>query len=285
MAPQSVTGSGVSKVGGLTLLAPLTASQELELLPLIAQGRQAAHVLQSSELTPAERRRLQRRVNEGRDAESTLLRATLGLVRRRVRERGFPFVSEDLELAGVEGLVNALRRFDPDKGVRFSTYAYPWITKLVNQAIRQHAGLSEHEMTQLLALQKLLRTDVGRTFGAKEVASKLGVSLATARDLIETNQRFADRSVDEFDEEKVVPASVPSDTHEAPRWVIDELRALCGKDFDAFWQFAHKTMSLEELARGKGISRQAMTKRIEKRRRAVRESSQAQRLQAWLDQQ
>ena len=285
MAPQPDGERGVSTVGGLTLLAPLTASQELELLPRIALGRQSAQLLASNDLTPTERRRLQRRVNEGRDGESTLLRATLGLVRRRVRERGFPFANEDLELAGVEGLVNALRRFDPDKGVRFSTYAYPWITKLVNQAIRQHAGLSEHEMSQLLALQKLLRTDVRRTFGAKEVASKLGVSLATARDLIETNQRFADRSVDEFDEEKVQPATVLSDTHEAPRWVIDELRALCGKDFDAFWQFAHKTMSLEELARGKGISRQAMTKRIEKCRRAVKESAQAQRLQAWLDQQ
>jgi RNA polymerase sigma factor (sigma-70 family) len=262
----------------------LTATQELELLPKIAAGRQAAQMLEDATISMAERRRLQRRVNEGHDAESTLLCATLGLVRRRVRERGFPFATEDLELAGVEGLVNALRRFDPDKGVRFSTYAYLWITKLVNQAIRQHAGLSEHEMNQLLSLQKLLRTDIGRHFGAKEVAAKLGVSVAVARDLIETNQRFADRSSDGFDDDKVsVVASV--DSPEAPKWVIDELRTLCGKDFDAFWQFAHKTMSLEELARGKGISRQAMSKRIEKCRRAVRESPQAQRLQSWLDQQ
>ena len=45
-----------------------------------------------------------------------------------------------------KGLVNALHRFDPEKGNRFSTYANYWIMKLVNQAIRQQAGLSESEM-------------------------------------------------------------------------------------------------------------------------------------------
>jgi len=273
----------VSTVGGLTLLAPLTVAEERELLPHIARGREAAQRL-SETLTPAERRRLQRDVNQGKDAESTLLCATLGLVRRRVKERGFSFASEDLELAGVEGLANALRRFDPSRGIRFSTYAYPWITKLVNQAIRQQAGLSEHEMALVLALQKLLRTDLNRSFGVREVAAKLGISQNLARDIMETNQRFADRHQDSPDFD---PASREPDvdTHDAPAWVINELRQLCGADFDSFWQFAHRTMSIEEIARSQGISRQGMSKRLEKCRRAVRESPQAQRLQAWLDQQ
>jgi predicted DNA-binding protein YlxM (UPF0122 family) len=67
--------------------------------------------------------------------------------------------------------------------------------------------------------------------------------------------------------------------------VIDELRRLTGDDFDAFWQFTFKTMSMEEIARLHGISRQAMTKRIDRSRRAVRESPEAARLQRWFDQQ
>jgi len=274
----------VTTVAGLRVLAPLSADAERELLPLIARGRSASERLLDPTATPNERRRLRRHINEGADAESTLLCATLGLVRRRVRERGFAFANEDLELAGVEGLVNALRRFDPSKGIRFSTYAYPWITKLVNQAIRQQAGLSEYEMTSLLQLQKLMRTDISKTFGPREVAVKLGISLDMARDVIELNQRFVDRGSVALDDETVLPTPREIVT-DAPQWVIDELRALCGKEFDAFWQFAHKTMSLEELAESRGISRQAMSKRIEKCRRAVRESAQAKRLQAWLDEQ
>jgi RNA polymerase sigma factor (sigma-70 family) len=271
----------VSTVAGLQVRAPLTPAEERELLPTIMRGREAAQRLSESSLTPAERRRLRRHVNEGNDAESLLLCATLGLVRRRVKERGFPFATEDLELAGVEGLVNALRRFDPAKGTRFSTYAYAWITKLVNQAIRQQAGLSEYEMDLVLGLQKLLRTDLSKTFGPKEVATKLGISLALAREIIELNHRLADREADDITNDVIATPSVSD--HQAPKWVIAELKALCGTEFDAFWQFAHKTMSLEEIAKSRGISRQAMSKRLEKCRQAVRSSPQAQRLQAWLE--
>jgi predicted DNA-binding protein YlxM (UPF0122 family) len=44
-------------------------------------------------------------------------------------------------------------------------------------------------------------------------------------------------------------------------------------------------MSTEEIAKGYGISRQAMSKRLDRCRRAVIESPEAQRLQAWFDQQ
>jgi predicted DNA-binding protein YlxM (UPF0122 family) len=64
--------------------------------------------------------------------------------------------------------------------------------------------------------------------------------------------------------------------------VIDTLKKLCGRDFGAFWQFSFKTMSLEELAREENISRQAMSKRIERCRKAVKESAESLRLQAWF---
>ena len=271
-------------VAGLTLLPPLSAEAEREILPLIARGRDAQQRLASEHLAESERRRLRRHVTAGSDAESTLLHATLGLVRRRVRERGFSFESEDLELAGVEGLVNALRRFEPAKGTRFSTYAYPWITKLVNQAIRQKAGFSEHEMSLILQLQKLLRTDVQRHFSVKEIATKLGISVALAREVVEMNHRFIDTAHRDLDYD-AVPAREEAVDADGPAWVIEELRLLCGDDFSAFWQYAHKTMSVEELAQRRGISRQAMAKRLEKCRKAVRSSPEAQRLQDWLLQQ
>ena len=166
------------------MLKPLSVDEERALLPLITRGREAARQLEDEPLDPSVRRDLRREREEGQRAESTLLRATCGLVRARVLERGYRFGDEELEAAGVEGLVNALNRFDPAKGNRFSTYANYWITKLVNQAIRQQAGLTESEMEDVLRLQKLLRGDLAKRFSLKEIALALGVSPTKARDIV-----------------------------------------------------------------------------------------------------
>lgn len=267
------------------MLKPLSIDEERALLPLITAGRAAARRLEDPGLDATTTRALRREREEGQRAESTLLRATCGLVRLRVVERGYRFGDEELEAAGVEGLVNALHRFDPTKGNRFSTYANYWIMKLVNQAIRQQAGLSESEMDKVLKLQRLLRTDLAKKFSLKEIARGLGVSVSTARDIVQMNHDLVNRRFASSDFERGVEASAPPDVTEAPQWVIEELRRLCGDDFDAFWQYAFRTMSIEEIARSRGISRQAMSKRLDKSRRAVRESAEAARLQAWFDQQ
>lgn len=270
-------------VGGLTMLKPLSVDEERALLPLITRGRDAARRLEDDDLDPATQRALRREREEGQRAESTLLRATCGLVRLRVLERGYRFGNEELEAAGVEGLVNALHRFDPEKGNRFSTYANYWIMKLVNQAIRQQAGLTESEMDYVLRLQKLLRSDLAKKFSVKEIAAALGVSLVKARDIVQMNHDLVNRRFESSDFERGVETSEPPDVNEAPQWVIEELRRLCGDNFDAFWQYAFHTMSIEEIAKSEGISRQAMSKRLEKSRKAVRDSAEAARLQEWFD--
>ncbi len=267
------------------MLAPLTLDQERELLPVITRGREATRRLEGGDLDASTRRALRREREEGQRAESTLLRATCGLVRLRVTERGYRFGNEELEAAGVEGLVNALHRFDPEKGNRFSTYANYWITKLVNQAIRQQVGLSEAEMERVLALQKLLRSDLAKRFSTREIAAALGVSTASAREVVQMNHEIINRRFETADLDRGLEARPAPDVHEAPTWVIEELRRLCGDDFDAFWQYAFHTMSVAEIARARGISRQAMSKRLEKWRRVVRESPEAARLREWFDQQ
>ncbi|NNN07685.1 MAG: sigma-70 family RNA polymerase sigma factor [Acidimicrobiaceae bacterium] len=272
-------------VGGLTMLKPLSLEEERSLLPVITRGREAARRLEVGEMDVTTTRALRREREEGQRAESTLLRATCGLVRLRVTERGYRFGNDELEAAGVEGLVNALNRFDPEKGNRFSTYANYWIMKLVNQAIRQQAGLSETEMEHVLALQKLLRSDLAKKFSTKEIAATLGVSSAKARDIVQMNHDLINRRFETGDFDRGIEARPSLDANEAPHWVIEELQRLCGDDFDAFWQYAFRTMSIEEIAKTKGISRQAMSKRLEKWRKVVRESAEARRLQEWFDQQ
>jgi hypothetical protein len=99
------------------------------------------------------------------------------------------------------------------------------------------------------------------------------------------SRELVSRRFESSDFENVADVNQAADLGDAPSWVIDELRRICGKDFDSFWQFTFRTMSVEEIARAQGISRQGMSKRIERCRRAVRESPEAARLQEWFDRQ
>jgi len=268
------------------MLAPLGVEEERALYPIIQDGRRASEALATDQvLEPSRRQQLLRARQVGQEAESMLLRATFGLVRARIVERGYHFYNEDLEAAGVEGLVNALQRFDPEKGTRFSTYANYWITKLVNQTVQQQSGLSDAEMRLILKFQRFERLNHERRLTKRDVSYELGVSQAKAQEIMQLSRELQSRRFASVELEDVADPRHASDLNDTPAWVIDELRRLTDQDFDAFWQYTFKTMSMEEIAKAHGISRQGMTKRIERCRRAVRESPEAERLERWFDQQ
>lgn len=273
-------------IGGLEMLAPLEVDAERRLYPVILQGRAAEAALNDEvAIDPAHRRRLLRQRHAGQEAESLLLRATLGLVRTRVVERGYRFGNEELELAGVEGLVNALRRFDPDQGNRFSTYANYWIMKLVNQAIQQQVGLTDSEMRLILKLQRLERVDATKRLSRRDVAKVLEISQPRAQEVMQLSREFNARRFETTDLSNANHVKLRSDSEDAPAWVIGALREVCGDDFDDFWQVTFRTTSIEELAKARGITRQGMAKRMERCRRAVKASPRAEQLERWFDQQ
>ncbi|HUV57865.1 MAG TPA: hypothetical protein VMV96_03560 [Acidimicrobiales bacterium] len=281
-----VNRSAYGIIGGLEMLAPLEVEEERRLYPVILQGRAAETALDDGVVNdPTQRRRLLRQRHAGQEAESQLLRATLGLVRTRVVERGYRFGNEELELAGVEGLVNALRRFDPDKGNRFSTYANYWIMKLVNQAIQQQVGLTDTEMRLILKLRRLERVDLNRRLTRRDVAKALEISQTRAQEVMQLSREFNARRFETTDLSNATHVKLRSDPEDAPAWVIGALREVCGDDFDAFWQVTFRTTSVEELAKARGITRQGMAKRMDKCRRAVKASPRAEQLEDWFDQQ
>jgi RNA polymerase primary sigma factor len=92
--------------------------------------------------TPEEERALGRRIRGSRDEEAVrrLVEGNLRFVvsyAKRYRHLGVPFL--DLIHEGNLGLIEAARRFDPDRNVRFITYAVWWIRQAIVQLL---AGLS-----------------------------------------------------------------------------------------------------------------------------------------------
>lgn len=88
-------------------------------------------------LTPQEERDLARAFQAGDDrARKQLIECNLRLVisiARRYRNRGLPF--GDIIQEGTLGLDRAARKFDPDRGFRFSTYATLWIRQAIQRGI------------------------------------------------------------------------------------------------------------------------------------------------------
>jgi RNA polymerase sigma factor (sigma-70 family) len=99
-------------------------------------------------LTAAEEQRLASLAREGdRGARNRMVEANVALVAhlaRRLRPAGSPILHTDLVQEGVLGLMQAVERFDPDRGHRFSTYATWWIRGAILRALRD-APTASHD--------------------------------------------------------------------------------------------------------------------------------------------
>ena len=92
-------------------------------------------------------RELARSARDGSEqARGDLIRLSLRLVAMRVRHLGVqPEDIDDAIQAGTVGLIAAVDRFDPDRGARLSTFAWPWITASIRSSTLRPSALARHE--------------------------------------------------------------------------------------------------------------------------------------------
>jgi RNA polymerase sigma-B factor len=119
---------------------------------------------------------------------------------RRFRNRGEPY--EDLVQVGTIGLIKAVDRFDPDRGVEFSTYATPTIVGEIKRhfrdkgwAIRVPRRLQELRMQIGTATGELTHA-LGRAPTPSEIAKHLGCEVEEVIEGIESSNAYATLSLD-----------------------------------------------------------------------------------------
>jgi RNA polymerase primary sigma factor len=143
---------------------------EIGRIPLLAHG----------ELLEAAKRA--RRGDE--EARKRIIMANLRLVvhvARGYRNRGLALL--DLIEEGNLGLIRAADRFEPERGLRFSTYAIIWIRQAILRGIAEQSKSLRspvqmfQQMTRFARAQRTLRGRLGRDPVLEEVASELGISL------------------------------------------------------------------------------------------------------------
>jgi RNA polymerase primary sigma factor len=162
----------------------LTFAQEQELARAILEGREADRLLShENPMPPQERRRLEEQVAAGERGRAQLINSNLRLVvsiARRYQGHGLSLL--DLIQEGSLGLMRAVDKFDPSRGLKFSTYATYWIRQSVGRAIadqgrtvRLPVHLGER-LSRLARVRQQLVQRLDREPTPEEIATELGLT-------------------------------------------------------------------------------------------------------------
>ncbi len=163
----------------------LNRSDEVRLGRVVQQGRLAAARLAQAEkgacdLSAHELLELRSDVTRGGEATAEFVRCNLRLVvsiAKRYQSYGLALL--DIIQEGSFGLIQAVERFDPDRGFKFSTYATWWIRQTITRGIANTCRairLPVHAGDQLLAIRmaaSAIEVNKGRAPRAHEVAEAL----------------------------------------------------------------------------------------------------------------
>ena len=94
---------------------------------------------------------------------------------------------------GNEGLLKAVKKFDPDKGVKFISYAVWWIRQTVLQALAEQTRSVRIPLNQNSNLVKLARTDTQLTqkLGRSPTIKELSKEMEEPEDTLRALRRVA----------------------------------------------------------------------------------------------
>src|SRR5512134_2307962 len=149
--------------------------QDIQKLPLITD--------------PQEERRLARRAQAGDEtAAERLVTANLRFVISYVKKyQGHGLDLSELVAIGNEGLLKAVRKFDPDHGVKFISYAVWWVRQAVLKALAEQTRSVRIPLNQNSALvrmaraQSFLAQELGREPTDQEIATALNDTVDNIR--------------------------------------------------------------------------------------------------------
>jgi RNA polymerase sigma-32 factor len=243
-----------------------------------------------------------------RDAAHRLVTSHLRLVARiAMGYRGYGLPIGEVVSEGNVGLMQAVKRFDPDRGFRLATYAMWWIRAAIQEYILRSWSLVKMGTT---AAQKKLFFNLRKIKGqlkaleegdlrpdqVKRIATQLGV---TEEDVVSMNRRLAgDSSLnapvrndsesgewqdwlvdDTMDQET---ALVESEEKENRRTMLnDALKGLNERERRVFQarRLAEEPLTLEELSAEFGVSRERIrqieVRAFEKVQKAVQKAAAA----------
>jgi len=143
-------------------------------------------------LSPEEEKELAIRAKQGdKEALKKLVEGNLRFVVSIAKNfMGWGVPLTDLIAAGNLGLIEAAKRFDPDKNVKFISYAVWWIRQAIMQTIFQQTGAVRIPVKESLFIAKVketyekLKEELGREPTEEEIAKRLNMSVKKVKNAL-----------------------------------------------------------------------------------------------------
>lgn len=223
-----------------------------------------------------------------RRAREELVERMLPLVRhiaRRYADRGEPL--DDLVQVGCVGLINSIDRFDPDRGVRLSTFAAPTVAGEIKRHFRDRAwsvriprDLQELS-AKLTKTTERLATELGRSPTIAELAVAVERPEEDVLEALQGAQSYTAASLDEpLGEDRTALDVLGSDDagyDQADRrlMVIDGLGALAEREQEIVRLRFFEGLTQREIADRVGVSQMHVSRLLRRSLSEMREQLEA----------
>ncbi len=125
-------------------------------------------------------------IKTGEEARQKLIKSNLRLVisiARKYMDRSKSLMLLDLIQEGNLGVIRAVKKFDWQKGVQFSTYATLWINQFIKEALNEQArtiripGYMVRKISKYEMIRKNLSDELGREPLVEEIALEMGLKV------------------------------------------------------------------------------------------------------------
>jgi len=176
---------------------------------------------------------------------------------------------EDLTSYGIFGLIDAIDKYNPDKGIKFETYASIRIRGAIIDNIRKLDWVPRSLRAKNKQLEQVyaeLTAELGREPGEDEVAEKLSIPIAEAHELIRKSSVVSLVSLDDYLEQNhdVGVFSISPDQPDNPensieametkKALADAIDHLSDKEKKVITLYYYDELTLKEISAVLGVS-------------------------------